>query len=92
MTKKKINIKANNEDLKGNYSNLVRVLNKREEFILDFLLITGNSGILSSRIIVSPDHLKRIMGVLEKSIEKYEDEFGDIEEVEDTEAKIGFIK
>jgi hypothetical protein len=91
MSKKKINIKASNEDLKGNYSNLVRVVNKKEELILDFLLTTGDSGILSSRVIVSPNHLKRIVEVLEDSLEKYEKKFEDIEE-EDSKKVIGFTK
>ncbi len=89
---KKIKIKANNEDLKGSYSNLVRVSNQKEEFVLDFLMAAGKSGVLSSRIIVSPNHLKRIVKTLQNSVEKYEDQFGDIEESKGEEKKIGFVK
>lgn len=89
--KKKIQIKANNQDLRGVYSNLLRVSNRKEEFFLDFFMLVGNEGVLNSRVIVSPDHLKRIITTLQKSMDKYEDKFGDVEESEKPESDIGFI-
>jgi len=95
MEENKIQIKTKNEDLKGAYSNLMVVSNRtKEEFILDFLMVLPPEGVLSSRIIVSPDHLKRMIGTFQKSIEKYEKQFGSIEESktsEGSEEKIGFV-
>ncbi len=91
MANKKIKIKAKNEDLKGFYSNLMNVSNTREEFFLDFFTVTGKSGALSSRVIVSPDHLKRIIKVLQNSMDKYEKKFGDVEESKESDKKIGFV-
>jgi len=94
MEKNKIQIKTKSEDLKGVYSNLMIVSRKKEEFILDFLMLSSLGGVLSSRVIVSPDHLKRISNVLQSEIKKYEEQFGSIEEsksVEETKEKIGFV-
>ena len=94
MEKNKIQIKTKSEDLKGVYSNLMIVSNKKEEFILDFLMVLATEGVLSSRVIVSPDHLKRMIKTLQTSIEKYEKQFGSIKDskgVEEAKEKIGFI-
>ena len=94
MEKNKIQIKTKSEDLKGVYSNLMMVSSRKEEFILDFLMVVPPEGVLCSRVIVSPDHLKRMVKTFQTSIEKYEKQFGNIEDskgVEETKEKIGFI-
>ena len=94
MEKNKIQIKTKSEDLKGVYSNLMMVSSRKEEFVLDFLMVLPPEGVLSSRIIVSPDHLKRMIKTFQTSIEKYEKQFGNIKdskEIEETKEKIGFI-
>jgi hypothetical protein len=91
--KKQIKIKAKDEALKGNYSNLMQVLHTKEEFILDFFLVSPPEGILTSRVIMSPGHLKRMIGALQENIKKYEEKFGKIEEAKapaENETKIGF--
>ena len=88
-----IQIKAKDEDLKGLYSNLMQVLHTKEEFILDFFLVSPPTGVLASRIIMSPGHVKRMMGALKDNIEKYESQFGKIEEAKSPEIRengIGF--
>ena len=88
-----IQIKARDEDLKGVYSNLMQILHTKEEFILDFFLVSPPSGVLSSRVIMSPGHIKRMMGALKDNIEKYEGQFGKIEEAKSPEIRedgIGF--
>jgi len=91
--KKEIKIKGKDEDLKGNYSNLMQVFHSKEEFVLDFFLVSPPQGILTSRIIMSPGHLKRMIKALQENIEKYEEKFGRIEEAKapaNQEAEIGF--
>jgi len=87
---RQIKIKAKSEELKGNYSNLMQVLHTKEEFILDFFLASPPEGILASRVIMSPGHLKRMIKALQENIGKYEGKFGKIEEAEVPKAKIGF--
>jgi hypothetical protein len=90
MEKKEIQIKAKDEDLKGFYSNLMQVSHTREEFCLDFFNLFPPQGILISRIIVSPSHLKRMIMALEDNLKKYEEKFGKVEVVKEPERIIGF--
>jgi len=85
-----IQIKVKDEDLKGVYSNLMQVTHSKEEFVLDFFLTFPPAGILASRVVMSPGHLKRMITALKDNIEKYEGKFGKIEEAEVPEAKLGF--
>jgi len=85
-----IQIKAKDEDLKGNYSNLMQVMHTKEEFMLDFFMVSPPNGVLASRVIMSPGHLKRMINALKDNIEKYEAKFGKIEEAEAPETKLGF--
>jgi len=84
-----IKIKAKDEDLKGNYSNMMQILHTKEEFILDFFLTAPPEGMLASRIIMSPGHLKRMIKALQENIGKYEEKFGKIEEAKTPEMPEG---
>jgi hypothetical protein len=85
-----IQIKAKDEDLKGVYSNAMRVTHAKEEFVLDFFLTFPPAGTLSSRVILSPGHLKRMLKALQESVVKYEGQYGKIEESDTPEQKLGF--
>ncbi len=61
---KAVNIKIEDEELKGRYSNLLRITHTREEFILDFINLVPPQGMVTSRIVTSPGHMKRIIGAL----------------------------
>lgn len=87
---KQIKIKAKDEELKGKYSNLMQIAHSKEEFILDFFLVAPPEGILTSRVIMSPGHLKRMIGALEGNVKKYQDEFGKLEEAKPPKQEIGF--
>jgi len=90
IEKKEIQIKARDEDLKGFYSNLMQIFHTKEEFCLDFFNVFPPQGILISRIIVSPSHLKRMIMALEENLKKYEEKFGKIEVAKEPEKIIGF--
>ena len=87
---KQIRIRVKDEELKGVYSNMMQILHTKEEFILDFFLVSPPEGILASRVIMSPGHLKRMIKALQENVGKYEEKFGKIEEAEAPEAKLGF--
>ena len=87
---KQIKIKVKDEDLKGKYSNLMQILHTKEEFILDFFLLSPPQGVLTSRLVVSPSHLKRMAVALKDNIEKYETKFGKIEVTEVSKESLGF--
>lgn len=78
-----LNVKIDDEELKGRYSNLLRITHTREEFILDFINLVPPQGIVTSRIVTSPGHLKRIIRALSANLDRYEQLFGVIQEAAD---------
>ena len=86
---KQIQIKAKDEDLKGVYSNLTIVSHTKEEFCLDFIN-TFNPPTLTSRVLMSPGHLKRMIKALGENMKKYEERFGEVEAAKEPEAPLGF--
>ena len=75
-----LNVKITDDELKGRYSNLLRVTHTREEFVLDFIHLMPPQGIVSARIVTSPGHLKRIIGALSDNLARYERTHGVIDE------------
>jgi hypothetical protein len=75
-----INIKISDDELKGRYSNLVRVSHTREEFILDYINFVPPQGIVTARMIMSPGHVKRLIRALQTNLVAYEEVFGAIQE------------
>ena len=78
-----VQIKADEKELQGQYSNLVMVHHNVEEFTLNFIYIfpNGAQGKLLSSVIVSPGHAKRILRTLGENIARYESQFGPIREL-----------
>ena len=76
----------------GVYSNLMMVNHTREEFILDFLMVSPPEGAVTGRVIMSPGHMKRTILALQGNVEKYEDKFGKITEAKEPTNKkqLGF--
>lgn len=76
-----IQIKAQDDILKGVYANAVQTTHTREEFVLDFMNIYPwqKLGLLTSRVIVSPAHMKRLAMALNANVKKYEEQHGEID-------------
>jgi hypothetical protein len=76
----------------GVYANLMRVNHTREEFILDFAMVSPPNGVVSARVIMSPGHIKRTIAALQSNVKGYEGKFGKIPEVEEPMGKqsLGF--
>jgi hypothetical protein len=89
---KQIQIKMSDEMLKGSYANAMQVAHTQEEFILDFLNLSPHQGvgIVNSKVIMSPGHMKRAISALQENLKKYEDKFGKIEEASELGNQIGF--
>jgi Protein of unknown function (DUF3467) len=90
-----VQIKAEEKELQGEYSNLVMVHHNLEEFTLNFIYIfpNGAQGKLLKSMIVSPGHAKRIWRALGENIARYEAQFGPIKEGADTAPPtVGFVQ
>jgi hypothetical protein len=91
MDQQQINVKIDDNVLKGNYANNVQIAFSGEEFILDFMNLFPPQGIISSRVFVSPGHMKRMVALLSDTLKKYETQFGTIEAAKaPTTQEIGF--
>ena len=79
--KKQIQLELKPEVAKGSYSNLAIISHSQSEFIIDFA--TTLPGLpkpeISNRIIMTPEHAKRLMNALFDNISKYEAQFGVID-------------
>jgi len=77
-----VQIKADEKELQGQYSNLVMIHHNLEEFTLNFIYVfpNGAQGKLLSSSIVSPGHAKRIWRALKENLDRYEAQFGPIKE------------
>src|SRR5262249_23948503 len=77
-----VQIKADEKDLQGMYSNLVMIHHHAEEFTLNFVYVfpNGTQGKLLSSMIVSPGHAKRIWRALGENLTRFEAQYGPIKE------------
>ena len=80
------------ESLRGGvYSNNMVITHTKEEFILDFMMITPPVGSVTARVVTSPGHMKRMVSALRTNLEKYESRFGKLTEAaEPAKPSIGF--
>ncbi len=75
----------------GAYSNNMFVTHTREEFILDFMMVTPPVGSVTVRVVISPGHMKRMVSALKENLDKYEAKFGKLTEAaEPNKPQIGF--
>ena len=89
-----IKIKVPDEVKRGAYCNLMLVRHMKEEFIMDFILVTPPEAVVTARVIMSPGHMKRTISALRENMEKYEKQIGKIEAAPEpiTKGRIGFVK
>ncbi|PAU95688.1 hypothetical protein CK503_01100 [Aliifodinibius salipaludis] len=75
-----IQIELPEEEASGTYSNLVMISHSPSEFILDFISVMPGApkAKVVKRMVLTPDHAKRLMNALSENIKRYENENGAI--------------
>lgn len=75
-----LQIELNSEVAQGTYANLAIITHSSSEFILDFIRVMPGlpKADVKSRIVLTPEHAKRLMRALQDNINKYESTFGSI--------------
>lgn len=65
----------------GEYANLAIISHSSAEFVMDFIRVLPNTpkANVRSRVILAPEHAKRLLRALQDNIAKYEKQFGGIE-------------
>lgn len=76
----KLEINVPDEQLEGVYSNLAVITHSSAEFILDFIrVLPGTSKApVKARVVMAPEHAKRLLYALQNNIQKYEQAYGTI--------------
>lgn len=76
-----INIELSEEMAEGIYSNLAIITHSNSEFVVDFVRIMPGipKAKVKSRIILTPDHAKRLLLALNDNIRKFEEMNGEID-------------
>lgn len=79
-----INIELPEDIAEGIYSNLAIITHSHSEFVLDFVRIVPNvmQAKVKSRIILTPQHAKRLMVALRDNIRRYEEAYGPIQDID----------
>ncbi|MCG6185819.1 MULTISPECIES: DUF3467 domain-containing protein [Maribellus] len=78
-----LNIELSEDVAQGVYSNLAVITHSSSEFVVDFVRIMPGvpKANVKSRIILTPEHAKRLLMALQDNIKKYESIHGPIKNV-----------
>ena len=75
-----LQIELKEDVAQGTYANLAVITHSSSEFIVDFVRVMPGmpKASVKSRIVLAPEHAKRLLRALEENIGKYERTFGSI--------------
>ncbi|MDA9555263.1 DUF3467 domain-containing protein [Pelobium sp.] len=87
-----LNIELSEEIAEGIYSNLAIITHSNSEFVLDFIRVMPGvpKAKVKSRIVLTPDHAKRLLSALEDNVAKFEMANGTIKVGNNNEGGIPF--
>lgn len=80
-----INIELSEEMAEGIYSNLAMIAHSHSEFVIDFIRLMPGvpKAKVKARIVLTPEHAKRLLFALGDNIKKFEESFGHIKQIEE---------
>lgn len=97
MSEKKIkenqlNIELTGEVAEGTYSNLAIINHSVSEFVVDFIAVMPGvpKAKVKSRIILTPQHAKRLLKALTDNVKRFERAHGEIKDQEQPAMPINF--
>ena len=81
-----LNIELTEEVAEGTYSNIAIINHSPSEFVVDFIQMMPGvpKAKVKSRIILTPQHAKRLMNDLNDNISKFQAQHGEIKDVDPT--------
>lgn len=87
-----LNIELPEELAEGVYANLAIIGHSNSEFIIDFIRSIPNvpKAKVKSRVVLTPQHAKRLLKALNDNVKKFEAQFGPIEEGSQTLPPMNF--
>lgn len=90
--KKNIDIEINDQTAEGVYSNLAVINHSPSEFVVDFIQLMPGvpKAKVKSRIILTPQHAKRLAGALIENVNRFESQFGEIKDAQQASMPMNF--
>jgi hypothetical protein len=87
-----INIELDKDIAEGTYSNLAIINHSISEFIVDFINVMPGQpkAKVKSRIILTPQHAKRLVKALADNVSRFEEAHGEIKDYEQTPIPMNF--
>lgn len=87
-----LNIEISEEVAEGQYANLAIITHSHAEFVVDFVNVMPGTpkSKVKSRIILTPQHAKRLLNALNDNIEKFEAANGRINDIEEIQFPMQF--
>src|SRR5882757_6716288 len=79
-----LNIELSEEIAEGIYSNLAIITHSNSEFVVDFIKVMPGvpKAKVKSRIVLTPQHAKRLLSALTDNVQKFEKIHGVIKQTE----------
>tara|TARA_B100001996_G_scaffold304910_1_gene245903 strand:+ start:7289 stop:7600 length:312 start_codon:yes stop_codon:yes gene_type:complete len=89
---KKIDIELDQNIAEGTYSNLAIINHSISEFIIDFVSLMPGApkAKVKSRIILTPQHAKRLRDALAENINRFEKKNGEIKNLDQLQVPLNF--
>lgn len=80
-----INIELSEEVAEGQYVNLAMIAHSSSEFVVDFIRMMPGvpKAKVKSRVVLTPEHAKRLLAALSDNVKKYEEQHGMIKQSDD---------
>ncbi|WP_303310247.1 DUF3467 domain-containing protein [Hymenobacter sp. BT730] len=80
-----INIELSEEIAEGEYANLAMIAHSSSEFVIDFIRLMPGlpKAKVKARIVITPEHAKRLLAALSDNIDRFEQTFGNIKQQPD---------
>jgi len=87
-----INIQLDENTAEGIYSNLAIINHSASEFVLDFVCIMPGvpKAKVKSRIVLTPQHAKRLVKALAENVHRFEVAHGEIKDTEQPSIPLNF--
>ena len=91
-SKNQINIEVKEDVANGIYSNLVVINHSPSEFVFDFISVMPGlpKAKVNSRVILSPQHAKRLLRVLSENVQNFESKNGNIKDLDVAKLPMNF--
>jgi hypothetical protein len=87
-----LNIEISEEIAEGHYANLAIITHSHAEFVIDFVNVMPGTpkSKVKSRIILTPQHAKRLMKALTENITRFEATNGPVKDLEEMQIPFNF--